>query len=32
MPKPLTRNTLFYGDNLLAGKGIQMPPAPPQFK
>jgi len=26
MPKPITQNTLFYGDNLPIGKGIDMPP------
>jgi hypothetical protein len=33
-PKPITQNTLFYGDNLpimqeelFAGKGIEMPPS-----
>jgi len=27
MPKPITQNTLFYGDNLLNGQGIEMPPS-----
>lgn len=26
MPKPITQNTHYYGDNLLDGKGIDMPP------
>lgn len=26
MPKPISRNTLFYGDNPLDGKGIDMLP------
>jgi hypothetical protein len=27
MPKSITQNTLFYGDNLLIGNGIDMPPS-----